>query len=395
MRLLVLQSELGVLRGGGENFTRNLFTAFSARGHHVTAAFVASPQSHYAIPLPSCVAAIPLNGWWSRKLGQATLSSLSGLLPSESRVKKAWDRVQDALCWRTIRWHDRRFHQRVVREFARRWHEFDAVYVHGNVSLASELAQQRPTILRLPGPVSETLAPALRIIPAVCANGDVLVRLRTLLNEHVTELPIGIDHTLFSPGETSLRSTLDWTDKHFVIGYVGRLTYLKGIDILAAAFHNFAQTESRARLLIVGSGEEEHKVRLLLASEIAQGLVHIEPDVDHAHLPQWYRAMNVLVMPSRYENFSNALLEAMACGLPIVASDVGGNRMLVDTGAGWTFTPGAVASLQECLAQVCAHPTEMGRRGATGRQYVHERYSWTASAACLETILVQRLGVVL
>src|SRR5439155_17820507 len=121
MRVLVLHSELGVLQGGGENFTRNLFTAFVGRGHRVAAAFVADHSGKYAFPLPEQIEPIPIRGWWSRKFGQATLLSVGGCLSSESRVKAEWDRVQEAIGWRTIRWHNRRFQKRVARRFARNW----------------------------------------------------------------------------------------------------------------------------------------------------------------------------------------------------------------------------------------------------------------------------------
>ena len=55
--------------------------------------------------------------------------------------------------------------------------------------------------------------------------------------------------------------------------------------------------------------------------------------------------MNVFVMPSRYENFSNAVLEALACGVPFLVSDVGGNRCLAEDEGGWHFTPGSADSL--------------------------------------------------
>ncbi len=108
MKVLVLHSELGVLRGGGETVTRNLFTAFAERGHHVTAAFVADRNGRYPIALPWCIEPMPIPGWWSRKLGQATLSAIGRRLPRQKRLEAAWDRLQEALCWRTIRWHNRR-----------------------------------------------------------------------------------------------------------------------------------------------------------------------------------------------------------------------------------------------------------------------------------------------
>src|SRR5215813_9217030 len=159
MKVLVLHSELGVLRGGGENVTRNLFPAFAARGHRVIAAFVADRRRRYPLPLPSSIEPIPIPGWWSNALGQATLSRISHYIPWKSRFRTKWDRVQEALSWRTFAWHTRRFQRRVEYEFARRWDDFDAVYVHGDSLLASKIAQYRPTVLFLPGPVTADLAP--------------------------------------------------------------------------------------------------------------------------------------------------------------------------------------------------------------------------------------------
>src|SRR5262249_28894412 len=120
MKVLILHSELGVLRGGGENFTRNLFTAFAKRGHRIAAAFVAKRNGKYPIPLPSSIQPIPIAGRWSRKLGQATLTVLGRSLSYEGSLRKKWDYLQEAISWRTIRWHDHRFQRRVEREFSKR-----------------------------------------------------------------------------------------------------------------------------------------------------------------------------------------------------------------------------------------------------------------------------------
>lgn len=393
MKLLVLHSELGVLRGGGENFTRMLFPAFVARGHDVAAAFAADANGRYPIPLPACIEPLPISGWWSMALGQATLSSIGRRIPFQSRFRAPWDRIQEAISWRTFRWYRRRFQRRIEGEFRRRWSDFDAVYVHGNYFLARKVAQYRPTVLRLPGPLTADLMPVLRAAQAVCANGDALLRIRAFLGDHAIELPIGLDERIFKPGATSVRSALGWTEQHRVIGYVGRLTHLKGVDVLAGAFHELSRNAVDARLLIVGGGEEERNIRAILAEEFARGMVHIEPGVNYEELPQWYRAMDVLVMPSRYENFSNAVIEAMACDVPFVASDVGGNRMLAETGAGWLFEPKSASSLSACLRSVLENSAEIKVRGDIGSRHVRGRYSWAASAERLEWIIASRLGV--
>ncbi|MCA9423146.1 MAG: hypothetical protein KC592_19155, partial [Nitrospira sp.] len=147
MNILVLHSELGVLRGGGEYFTRNLFSEFRKRGHHVSVAFVADSQGSFANPMPAGIEPIPIPGWWSRKFGQEMLTKVGETFLGNSRLKSYWDRGQESVCWRTIRWHARRFQRRIEREFSSRWEEFDAVYVHGDPFLAKATAILRPTVL--------------------------------------------------------------------------------------------------------------------------------------------------------------------------------------------------------------------------------------------------------
>lgn len=395
MNVLIIHSELGVLRGGGENFTRNLFQAFADRGHRVWATFIANRKGRYSLELPAAIRPLPLAGQWSRKLGQHALSRIAGWIPRGTALRSQWDRAQEALCWRTVRWHDERFTRRIETEFQNRWHEFDAVYVHGSVRLAGMVAQIRPTILRLPGPVSSELTSVLKSIPIVCANGDVLLKTRELIGDHAIELPIGLDGELFKPGSTKIRQQLGWTDKEWVIGYVGRLAHVKGIDLLAGAFLKLRRVLPEARLVVIGSGEEEGKLRLCLKQELAQGFAHIEADVPHAVLPEWYRAMDLFVMPSRYENYSNAVLEASACGVPFLASGIGGNRSLAETCGGELFETGSADALTQALLSIAGNRESLKERGLLAGVEVRHQYSWPASAKQLEAMLEQACTIVL
>lgn len=392
MTILLLQSELGRLRGGGENFTRNLFATMARRGHRMEAAFVADRKGRYPFAAPPGVEPIPLRGWWSRNLGQTTLSSIGRVLPRRDRIGARWGQLQDACAWRVVRWHDRRFKDRVERQLGRRWADFDAVYVHGNAELAAAVAHRRPTVLRLPGPLTEEYEPLLRSIQAVCANGDALVRIRQFLGEDAVELPIGLDVDLFTPGPTEVRSTRGWAAHDFVIGYVGRLTRVKGVDLLAMAFRELQAIVTEARLLIVGSGPEEDSIRSILTEALAKGSAHIEPDLGPDHLPPWYRAMDLFVLPSRYENFSNALLEAIACGRPFLVSDIGGNRVLAGTNAGWSFESNSLPSLVAKLRQLHHQRSTLSRMGHSARAEIGARYNWVKTAEHLESIL-QRICV--
>jgi glycosyltransferase involved in cell wall biosynthesis len=165
------------------------------------------------------------------------------------------------------------------------------------------------------------------------------------------------------------------------------LAYVKGIDLLAAAFRTILKTIPQARLIIVGSGEEEAKLRGSLNVELMERVVHIESDVDHDLLPEWYRAMDLFVMPSRYENYSNAVLESLACGVPFLVSDVGGNRRLVETQGGWIFTQESVESLVQAMNTIAKKASLARERGGIGGKKIRQMHSWEASAKQLEQII--------
>ena len=189
-------------------------------------------------------------------------------------------------------------------------------------------------------------------------------------------IPNGIDLAHFAPGRADdLRAKWGAKSDELVIGTVARLRAEKGIDLLVRSFAEVAKTPAgaRARLVIVGDGSEEAAVRALARelvpdSTAASRVVVAGPVADTRDC---YRAFDLFALSSRTEQMPISLVEAMGCGLPVVATDVGDVAAMVgdenrpwvvkvaETGGGRetaTFAAALTASLGDA-----ARRTELGR----------------------------------
>ena len=150
---------------------------------------------------------------------------------------------------------------------------------------------------------------------------------------HIVRIPNAVNMNWFHPVSTeqklAARRRLGLDINKIIVLYVGRFVLLKGVDILLKAWALVpADVQRDAQLILVGDGSE-HDNLLDMAS-----LLGIQGSVSLVGMQQtvrdYYWAADIFVLPSRTEGLSNALIEAMACGLPIVASNVGGAPDVVE-----------------------------------------------------------------
>jgi glycosyltransferase involved in cell wall biosynthesis len=189
-------------------------------------------------------------------------------------------------------------------------------------------------------------------------------------------IPNGVDAALFfpvSPDErAALRAALGLPIDKVLCAFVGRLTRQKNPELLLAAWSRCAT--SRAHLVFVGDGplramlERQHSELPSTSAVTFTGAV--------ADVSAFVRAMDIMVLPSEAEGISNAMLEAMACGVPVVATDVGGVRDVLgsDGKAGVVVPAGSSAALAEAITTLVDSPALRREIGATARTVIEDRY---------------------
>jgi len=165
--------------------------------------------------------------------------------------------------------------------------------------------------------------------------------------------------------------------------YVGRLEHTsrwKGVDVLLEAFALLAAEWPDARLELVGGGDAiEHYRQQAEALGVASRTI-LRGSLRDAALVEAYQRASMVILPSTTdaESFGMALIEAMACGKPVIGSRVGGIPSVIDEGGdGLLVAPGDAVGLAAACQTLLADPVLCGRLGRNGRQKVVSRYRWS------------------
>lgn len=252
---------------------------------------------------------------------------------------------------------------------------YDAVHAHAfcppcDVAMQVGRALGKPTLVKVAteGDPTEIArgAPALRPVwdrlmhadRFLCISQAIVDEFRTLdvPTSKLVHVPNGVDSDLYRPATSTerrtMRAALGLGDDAVAFACVGRLAQRKAIDVLLTAWHRLPATaRERATLLIVGDGEEGPRLRTL-AAELGLG-ARVRFLGERQDVATILHASDVFVFPSRREGLSNALLEAMSSGLPVIASRIGGNVDVVEHGAqGLLCAPDDPDELADAVARL-------------------------------------------
>lgn len=279
-------------------------------------------------------------------------------------------------------------------DLAQRWHVPHVAMFH---TLGEVKNRARDTEHESP----ERIAAERSIIDAVEAIVVASPHERDLLSEHygagverVIDIPLGVDLELFTPVPTQrARTQLGLKQGEAILLFVGRIEPLKGIDLLIAAAARLKQRESVRVLIIGGDASAMPEIEALRVQARRLGIyrrVSFLGAVDHAQLPLYYSAADVTVVPSFYESFGLVAVESMACGSPVVASNVGGlATTVIDGETGYLVSPLTPERFASAIDKLLANNELRKALGQAAHRAV-ARYGWP-SVADEVAVLYQQL----
>lgn len=196
----------------------------------------------------------------------------------------------------------------------------------------------------------------------------------------------GVDTLIFNPDEKCLvRSKYGHNDDEIIIGTVGRLDPVKNQRLLIKAFAQLKSKYINITLLVIGDGPcREDLERLVEDLDLKQKVSFLGM---RDNVPELMKLLDIFVLPSIIEGISNTILEAMATGLPVIATSVGGNPELVVDGKTGYLVPGEdIGSLEKALETYIHNPAIVKQHGTAGRERAVKEYALDKMVNNYETL---------
>jgi D-inositol-3-phosphate glycosyltransferase len=260
----------------------------------------------------------------------------------------------------------------------------------GKVKDAARSPSERPSSTQRVLTEVEVIARSNCVIASTPFEFEDLLEHYDASPERLCVSPPGVDHAVFRPGDrTAARARLGMGSERIVL-YAGRIQSHKGTATAVSAFGRLPEIltdgSGPTMLHIVGGasgsdGEaEEATCRAIIAEGGLDDRVRWFEPVAHPTLADHYRAADVVIVPSRSESFGLVAAEAQACGIPVVASNIGGLPFVVDASeSGLLVDDNDPAAFASALMAILDHPTFAERLGQGGVSF-SQRFSWDATA---------------
>lgn len=210
------------------------------------------------------------------------------------------------------------------------------------------------------------------VISSCHATAEAAKKYMNINNLKYEIIPNSVDTKLFKPKK---RKNKNHDNGKFIFGYVGKLRYAKGVDNIIKAFSVIAAENDNVELLLIGR-EKEYAYNLISSlEEDIKERIKVIGQIPREKLVEYYQKFDCFILASRYESFPNTLLEAMSCGVPIIASDVGCVREIIGNSPNIIFNPEDTKELIIAMNMMLKQPYIREEVGSYNRKIVELNYS--------------------
>ena len=378
MKILFINRMMGVAWGGGENYDYHLARGLERRGHQVVVLTGRSDRS--AVPPPAGLECISIETPYLRK----HMYNLAGKVPilpglfAEADLRIFMERTKQTIL-------------RLIRE-----RDIDVVQILALPYLASWITRHSPAAMRFPGPPAWFQSGMLQHLGKnrrfkMFTHGDAVRYFADRLQTPVREIPPGINREIFrrptSSEKSQARAEMGLGSDDFVLATVGRLIAGKGHEFLIRALGR--GSDPRIKLVVVGGGPLQPQFESLAAQAGLADRILFRGHADPAGVSRSLWAADAFCLLSSYENYSNAALEGMATGLPVIASSVGGFvQQIVEGENGHLIAYNDDEKLLMRVHELLAKPDRLLAMASKAEQFA-TRFSWDAAAGQVEELYAE------
>lgn len=201
--------------------------------------------------------------------------------------------------------------------------------------------------------------------------------------ERIVTFPWGVDLKHFIPAlseeeRLSFRRRWGWGEQAFVLISVRAWEPIYGVEELAHAFVQVSRELPQVYLMMLGNGSLAGRIHRIFLQGGVLDRVQFPGQVSQANLPFYYRTADLYISVSHSDGTSISLLEAMACGRPVLVSDIPGNREWVSDGVqGWLFETGSAEALASAIRRAVEERERLPQMGKAARSLAERRADWS------------------
>ena len=212
--------------------------------------------------------------------------------------------------------------------------------------------------------------------------------------EHIVTFPWGIDLAHYSPVTQPSSSSFTDESPAFTLLSTRGWEPIYGVEVIARAFVDAAHVQPKLRLIMLGNGSQASLLRQIFTRGGVEEKIFFPGQVSQNDLPRYYQQADLYLSASHSDGTSISLLEAMACGKPVLVSDIPGNlEWVTPRQNGWTFPDGDDKALAQAILKAFDERKQLPEMGQSARMLVVERADWQKNFQTMLTTYEQVRGI--